>query len=144
MVNVGAELISGCTARPFIDAGDGESEGNGARGAPVESSRGLPGGRPPAGAGGGRCLPLPSPLVGLDGFIGSTRACRGAGGRGFCRGYRWVQAAVGGGRRVVYEVGGNRWCARLGRAHRSNHITVVADLDHQKYAYRAASASFIW
>ncbi len=42
----------------------------------------------------------------------------------------------GAGKTLVYEVGGNRFCRRIGRAHKSNHVYLVVDLQansfHQK------------
>ena len=32
------------------------------------------------------------------------------------------------GRTLVYHIGGNRFCERIGRSHRSNHVAMIVDL----------------
>jgi len=33
------------------------------------------------------------------------------------------------GNKIIYQIGGNRYCHRIGRPHRSNHVIYIADLE---------------
>ena len=61
----------------------------------------------------------PSPYTEIDSFISTL-----IGPRGWIRQWRYYSDSE----TIVYDIGGSRWCGRLGREHRSNHVTYTCEL----------------
>jgi hypothetical protein len=85
--------------------------------------------RPPGVQEGSKCFSagsnLPSPFPLIDEHVLST-VVNGRGGvvAGYIRSWKTSREESV----VTYDIGRNRFCSRIGRAHRSNHIYIVVDL----------------
>ena len=62
--------------------------------------------------------PSPSPYTEIDSFISSLI------GQGWIRQWKYHSDSE----TIVYDIGGSRWCGRVGREHRSNHVTYTCHL----------------
>jgi hypothetical protein len=65
-----------------------------------------------------------SPYPELDAFVKQVLETR-PGHRGFIRGWMLFESSS----LLAYQIGGNRYCERIGREHKSNHITIAVDLN---------------
>lgn len=74
-------------------------------------------------------LPAPSFLPELDDFVRSLVNIGGKQGTLRCWSCLHALAPPCVPRLLVYEIARNRWCRRVGRAHKSNHVMIVADLE---------------
>ena len=60
-----------------------------------------------------------SPYTEIDTFISTL-----IGVRGWIRQWKYYSDSE----TIVYDIGGSRWCGRIGREHRSNHVTYTCEL----------------
>jgi hypothetical protein len=65
-----------------------------------------------------------SPFPELDEFVKKQVLAR-PGNRGYIRGWMLYESAS----LLTYQIGGNRYCERIKREHKSNHIAIVVDLN---------------
>ena len=70
-----------------------------------------------------------SPYPALDYWAGQLVAHHWGHGGGWIR--KWSLLPVS--QTIVFHVGGNRWCKRVSRAHRSNNISIVVRLEHRTF-----------
>ncbi len=77
-----------------------------------------------------RTADQPSPFPELETFVLELATSEG-GGAAFIPSYRYVMESGSGGGRIVticYNIGGNRWCGRIERSHKSNGKYAVCQL----------------
>lgn len=117
-VDVGARLLES-----FIDQQAGGSRGSGAgAGSGADAGSGTRPGRT-LGAGSVSTRFGPSPFLELDAFI-TSHCCSEGGMQGSIRSWvHFADCAL-----MLYNIRGNRWCGRIGRAHASNGIYLSVDM----------------